>query len=208
MKMKTFGRTGFTVSQLGLGAWGIGSKHYGTVAEKDAFGTLDAYIEAGGNLIDTARGYHNSESIIGRWMKERNNREVFAQARDAGVALVGRTVLENGFLAGKYKPGHTFPPGFPDGDHRSRWNGRQLDRILTEADQLKDMLAQPPLENLAQAALRFALDQEGLSVVLAGAKSMRQARANAAVTGLPELSADIHARLSELYEGKEDLVNL
>ncbi len=51
--------------------------------EKESFAVLDAYIEAGGNFIDTADVYSEwkdgnaggeSETIIGKWMKARGNR--------------------------------------------------------------------------------------------------------------------------------------
>lgn len=55
-----------------------------TTTEKEAYNILDAYIELGGNIIDTADMYTNwvdglqggeAEIIIGKWMKQRKNRE-------------------------------------------------------------------------------------------------------------------------------------
>lgn len=55
-----------------------------TVTEKDAFKILDEYFDFGGNTIDTADMYSNwvegnkggeAESVIGRWMKQKKNRE-------------------------------------------------------------------------------------------------------------------------------------
>jgi aryl-alcohol dehydrogenase-like predicted oxidoreductase len=55
-----------------------------TADEKTSFEVMDAYVEAGGNFIDTADIYSNwapgnpggvSEEIIGRWMKARGNRD-------------------------------------------------------------------------------------------------------------------------------------
>ena len=45
--------------------------------KEQSFKLLDAFVEAGGNFIDTANNYQNeeSETWIGEWMKERNNRE-------------------------------------------------------------------------------------------------------------------------------------
>ncbi|MEM6282133.1 MAG: aldo/keto reductase, partial [Chloroflexota bacterium] len=59
------GKTGPVVSDVGFGAWAIGGVQYGTVTEADAVETLETYFAQGGNLIDTARGYHESERIIG-----------------------------------------------------------------------------------------------------------------------------------------------
>ena len=51
-------------------AW---SSFMGSLNKKQAFDLLDAYVELGGNFIDTANGYQSgeSETWIGEWMKER-----------------------------------------------------------------------------------------------------------------------------------------
>ena len=63
---------------------GLGTAHYGGLIPKSlAFDQMDAYVAAGGNLIDTARVYGDfvtprtgeSEKIIGLWMEERGNRK-------------------------------------------------------------------------------------------------------------------------------------
>jgi aryl-alcohol dehydrogenase-like predicted oxidoreductase len=62
----------------------LGGNVFGWSAdEKESFAVLDAYVEAGGNFIDTADVYSEwkdgnvggeSEAIIGKWMKARGNR--------------------------------------------------------------------------------------------------------------------------------------
>lgn len=80
MNYRNLGWTGLKVSELCLGAmqWGW------TADEETSQAVMDAFIEAGGNFIDTADVYSNwapnnpggvSEEIIGRWMKARNNRD-------------------------------------------------------------------------------------------------------------------------------------
>jgi aryl-alcohol dehydrogenase-like predicted oxidoreductase len=80
MKLVPLGRTGLTVSNICLGTMQFGW----TADEKPSFAVMDAFVEAGGNFIDTADIYSNwakgnpggvSEEIIGRWMKERGNRD-------------------------------------------------------------------------------------------------------------------------------------
>ena len=79
MEYRRLGRTGLKVSELCLGTmqWGW------TADETTAFAVMDAFVEAGGNFIDTADVYSRwapgtpggvSEEIIGRWMQERGNR--------------------------------------------------------------------------------------------------------------------------------------
>lgn len=79
MEKVLLGKTGVTVSRLCLGSMQFGW----TADEAGSFAVMDAFREAGGNFIDTADIYSawvpgnsggDSEGIIGRWMKERGNR--------------------------------------------------------------------------------------------------------------------------------------
>lgn len=80
MRYVSLGSTGLTVSNLCLGSMQFGW----TADERASFAVLDAFVEAGGNFIDTADIYSNwapgnpggvAEEIIGRWMKARGNRQ-------------------------------------------------------------------------------------------------------------------------------------
>ena len=80
MEIRKLGRTGLQVSELALGTMQFGW----TASEQAAFEVMDAYVEVGGNLIDTADIYSRwakgnpggvSEEIIGRWMRARGNRQ-------------------------------------------------------------------------------------------------------------------------------------
>ena len=75
MRKRILGKTGLDVTELGFGAWTIGGVSYGDVEKKDALDTINSYINAGGNFIDTARRYDSSESILGNYFKEYRNRE-------------------------------------------------------------------------------------------------------------------------------------
>ncbi|QIX00904.1 hypothetical protein AMS68_006421 [Peltaster fructicola] len=71
---------GIRVSPLQLGAMSIGEAWAGAMGSMDkktSFELLDAFVEAGGNFIDTANNYQDeeSETWIGEWMKERGNRD-------------------------------------------------------------------------------------------------------------------------------------
>lgn len=71
---------GVRVSPLQLGAMSIGdawTDFMGSMDKKTSFELLDAFVEAGGNFIDTANNYQNeqSETWIGEWMAERGNRD-------------------------------------------------------------------------------------------------------------------------------------
>ena len=69
MLYRKLGNSGIAVSRIALGTMYFGSE----TLEADAFSILDAFIEAGGNLVDTADVYVGgvSEQIIGRWFAAR-----------------------------------------------------------------------------------------------------------------------------------------
>ena len=79
MLMRKLGRTGLKVSALCLG----GNTFGWTTDQKVSEAVLDAYVEAGGNFIDTADVYSRwapgnkggeSEIALGVWMATRKNR--------------------------------------------------------------------------------------------------------------------------------------
>jgi aryl-alcohol dehydrogenase-like predicted oxidoreductase len=79
------GKTELDVFRLCLG----GNVFGWTADESQSFAVLDAYAEAGGNFIDTADTYMRpnlgtSETIIGRWMAERGNRDDIVLATKVG----------------------------------------------------------------------------------------------------------------------------
>ncbi len=78
MDYRTLGRTGCAVSTLTLGTMTFGNE----TDEAGSHEQLDAFFEAGGNLVDTADVYNAgvSEEIIGRWLADRP-----AEVRDSAV---------------------------------------------------------------------------------------------------------------------------
>ena len=73
----------------------LGGNVFGwTIDEQRSFAVLDAYVQAGGNFIDTADSYGRrgpggpgeSERIIGRWMAARGNRDQLVIATKVGMS--------------------------------------------------------------------------------------------------------------------------
>ncbi|MCK4684895.1 MAG: aldo/keto reductase [Pirellulales bacterium] len=91
MKTRTFGRTGWDVSEVGFGAWGIGGGQWGGADEKDSIAALHTALDAGITFFDTADVYGDgiSERLIGRLRKERQ--EPFWIATKAGRRLSPHT---------------------------------------------------------------------------------------------------------------------
>lgn len=92
MKTKKLGQSGLDVSSLCFGGNVLGW----TLDEAGSFKVLDAFVEAGGTFIDTADvysrwapGHHGgeSETILGKWMKERKNRHQIVLATKVGMEM-------------------------------------------------------------------------------------------------------------------------
>ena len=73
MNYRSFGRTGWNVSEISFGAWAIGGS-WGDVSEDDALDALRAAIDEGVNFIDTADVYGDgrSERLISQVLKEQS----------------------------------------------------------------------------------------------------------------------------------------
>lgn len=84
MEQRAFGSTGLRVPVLGFGAGHIGSADSG---DADAARVLDAALDSGMNLIDTARGYELSEERIGRLLGHR--RDEFVLSTKVGYSVPG-----------------------------------------------------------------------------------------------------------------------
>lgn len=74
MNYRSFGSTGWQVSEVGFGSWGIGGEAYGPVGRTEALGVLARAEEMGCNLVDTAEVYGESESILGEFLQGRRDR--------------------------------------------------------------------------------------------------------------------------------------
>ena len=84
-------------SELMVGPLAFGANVFGwTVDEKTAFDLLDAFVDSGLNLIDTADIYvrwaagakgGESETIIGAWVKARRSRDKVVIATKAGMEM-------------------------------------------------------------------------------------------------------------------------
>lgn len=68
MKYRTLGKTGLTVSVVGVGTWQFGGEWGKTFTQDEANAVFDAAREVGINLIDTAECYgdHLSEQLTGK----------------------------------------------------------------------------------------------------------------------------------------------
>ena len=75
MQTRQLGRTGFAASEIGFGSWAIGGDAWGATDDSAAVAALNAAIDSGVNVIDTADVYGDghSEQLIARVRKERRD---------------------------------------------------------------------------------------------------------------------------------------
>ena len=84
---RTLGRSGLVVSPLALGTMTFGTARWGT-DEQNSQAIFNAYVDAGGNFVDTADVYASgrSEELLGRFIAERKLRDQIVLATKAGFA--------------------------------------------------------------------------------------------------------------------------
>ncbi|MEI7601066.1 MAG: aldo/keto reductase [Aestuariivirga sp.] len=71
MRYRSFGRTGWQVSEIGFGAWQLGGD-WGKADDRTSIDTLHYAFDQGINFVDTAELYGNghSETVIGQALKQ------------------------------------------------------------------------------------------------------------------------------------------
>ena len=81
MQYRTFGRTGWEVSEIGYGMWGLAGWTGNDRAEVDA--SLDLAVELGCNFFDTAWGYGEglSEEILGALIRRHSDKKIYAATK-------------------------------------------------------------------------------------------------------------------------------
>ncbi|MER8068390.1 aldo/keto reductase [Streptomyces sp. NPDC094034] len=81
MHYRELGRSGLSVSEIGYGAWGIGESGWVGATEDESVRALHHAIDRGVNFIDTARGYGESERIVGQVVRERADDQVYVATK-------------------------------------------------------------------------------------------------------------------------------
>ena len=139
--------------------------------------------------------------IVYSILRQRNS-EIFEYAQEKGVGIVGRTVLESGFLSGKYKVGDEFSEG-----HRSKYTSDALEHILEQVGEMESYGIRAPYSSLAQVAIQFALEPKAVSSLIVGARTAEQMKQNMAVAALPALDKDLVERFKSEFQNKTDAYN-
>ena len=189
---------------------------FSTDAVYDALDTLvaEGRVAAYGVSVETcaealaaiARPGTASVQIIFNAFRRRPLDEVLPAAEAAGVGIIARVPLASGLLSGRY----THETSFDATDHRSyNRHGEAFDvgetfsgvDFDTGVDAAREFAALAPAGTApAQAALRWIIQQPGVTTVIPGARDPQQARQNAAAAGLPPLTDDQLRGIQDLYD--------
>jgi aryl-alcohol dehydrogenase-like predicted oxidoreductase len=142
--------------------------------------------------------------------------QVLPAASAAGVGIIVRVPLASGLLAARY----TLDTAFGSDDHRTynrhgeafdvgeTFSGVDYATGVQAATEFAAIVAAPGAYTAdlswsptsAQAALRWATQQPGVTTVIPGARNTAQARQNAAAGTLPPLSEHALSEIEELYD--------
>lgn len=189
---------------------------YSDEAVYDALDTLvdEKRIAAYGVSVETcdqaltaiARPHVASVQIIFNALRLKPLERVLPAAAAAGVGIIARVPLASGLLSGRYDEHTTFGAD----DHRTynrhgeafdvgeTFSGVDFATGLAAVRRLAPLV--PSGATMAQFALRWIIDQPGVTVVIPGARNPEQARANAAAADLPALLPDQLRVVTEVYD--------
>jgi aryl-alcohol dehydrogenase-like predicted oxidoreductase len=189
---------------------------YASDAVYDALDTLVAEqrIAAYGVSVETcdealtaiSRPGVASVQIILNAFRRKPLEKVLPAAQAAGVGIIARVPLASGLLSGRY----THETTFGADDHRSfnrhgeafdageTFSGIDFDSGVEAAREFAALA--PEGATPAQAALRWVIQQPGVSTVIPGARNPAQAAQNAAAANLPPFSGAQLAAIEDLYD--------
>jgi aryl-alcohol dehydrogenase-like predicted oxidoreductase len=147
-----------------------------------------------------------SVQIILNVFRRKPLERVVPAAVAAGVGIIARVPLASGLLSGRYDTNTTFAAN----DHRNyNINGEEFDvgetfsgvpySVGVEAAREVSALT-PTGVTTAQMALRWIIDQPGVTTVIPGAHSVQQAAENAGAGSVPSLTNELQDALRDIYD--------
>lgn len=146
-----------------------------------------------------------SLQIIFNIFRQRAIDKLFSVAKENKVGIIVRLPLASGLLSGKYKSSTRFD----DSDHRNynkdgaafsvgeTFSGIPFDKGLKFVNKIH---AYKPVDlSMTQFALRWILDHDAVTTVIAGASSINQVAENVSASRVQALSKKVHKSLYDLY---------
>lgn len=187
----------------------------------EVFDALDTMVDEGriahyGVSVETvaealtaiARPRVASVQIVLNAFRQKPLDQVLPAAQRAGVGILARVPLASGLLAGRYRKDTTFA----ETDHRSynrhgeafdvgeTFAGVDFETGVEAAHQFAALAtSEPGSPAPAALALRWIIDQPGITAVIPGARNVAQVEGNAAAAELAPLDRPARATVRDLY---------
>lgn len=142
MRQRKFGRTGLTVSEIGMGTWELGGREWGDIGEKEAVDLLRYAFEKGVTFYDTADQYGGGRA-------ERLLREAFSAlgSRVIIATKLGYELDSDGWMS----QGGTVPAFNASRDYIRQAVEGSLTRLKKDAIDIYQFHAPPPTETWDEA---------------------------------------------------------
>lgn len=179
-----------------------------TLVEEGAIARYGVSVEESGQaLAAITRPGVASVQIILNAFRLKPLDQVLPAAMDAGVAIIARVPLASGLLSGRYTKDTVFAPD----DHRTyNRNGEAFDVGETFAGVDFELGVEAALEfaeladsqglTPAVAALAWLAQLPGVTTVIPGARTVRQAQSNASAGSVPQLTPEFTEQVRDLYD--------
>jgi len=180
-----------------------------TLVAEDRIANYGVSVETCAEALEAiARPGIASVQIILNAFRLKPLEQVLPAALDADVGIIARVPLASGLLSGRYTKQSTFGAD----DHRNynrdgaafdvgeTFSGVNFETGVEAAEEFSALL--PSGVRTAQGALRWIIQQPGVTAVIPGARNPEQAVANAGAADIPALTDDVLHRISALYESK------
>lgn len=124
----------------------------------------------------------------------REAEQLIGQLGEAGIGIVARESLANGFLSGTIRRDSTFTPGTLNARYTREEIAERVERV-----EALSFLVRDPVESMPQAALRWVLDNPLVSLVLTGAKNAAEVRDGSQAAQWPSFSRQEMDRAAQLH---------
>jgi aryl-alcohol dehydrogenase-like predicted oxidoreductase len=120
MKYRRFGRTGWEVSEMGYGMWGMAS--WSDSSDAESLRSLQAAVDLGVNFFDTAYAYGNghSENLLGQSVRANSGTKLYTASKIPPKTLQWPAPADSTLI-------QSFPP-----DHVEQYVHRSLENAELE----------------------------------------------------------------------------
>jgi aryl-alcohol dehydrogenase-like predicted oxidoreductase len=178
-----------------------------TLVAEQSIAAYGVSVETSGQALTAiARPGTATVQIIFNAFRRKPLDQVLPAAAAAGVGIIARVPLASGLLSGRF----TRDTSFAATDHRNfnrhgeafdvgeTFSGVDYDAGVEAAQEFAALV--PAGATPAQEALRWVIQQPGVTTVIPGASSVEQARQNGAAADLPPLDQPTLDAIENLYD--------